>query len=97
MHTKRIVPCLDVRDGKVVKGINFVGVKEVGDPVQLGEFYYKQGADEVRSSYPSVLAKLHFHLHKSAALSSYSVSTFLFYQSKLPKHTPGFPLPSVLL
>lgn len=47
MHTKRIVPCLDVRDGKVVKGINFVGVKEVGDPVQLGEFYYKQGADEL--------------------------------------------------
>lgn len=47
MHTKRIVPCLDVRDGKVVKGINFVGIKEVGDPVQLGEFYYKQGADEL--------------------------------------------------
>lgn len=47
MHTKRIVPCLDVRAGKVVKGINFVGIKEVGDPVELGEFYYKQGADEL--------------------------------------------------
>ena len=43
MHTKRIIPCLDVRNGKVVKGINFVGIKEVGNPVELGEYYYKQG------------------------------------------------------
>ena len=49
MHTKRIIPCLDVRNGKVVKGINFLGIKEVGDPVQLGEYYYKQGADEHRN------------------------------------------------
>lgn len=47
MHTKRIIPCLDVREGKVVKGINFVGIKEVGDPVDLAESYYKQGADEL--------------------------------------------------
>lgn len=47
MHTKRIIPCLDVREGKVVKGINFVGIKEVGDPVELAEEYYKQGADEL--------------------------------------------------
>ena len=47
MHTKRIIPCLDVRDGKVVKGINFVGIKEIGDPVLLGEYYYNQGADEL--------------------------------------------------
>lgn len=47
MHTKRIVPCLDVRNGSVVKGINFVGIKELGDPVKLGEYYYKQGADEI--------------------------------------------------
>lgn len=47
MHTKRIIPCLDVRDGKVVKGINFVDIKEVGDPALLGEYYYKQGADEL--------------------------------------------------
>ena len=38
---------LDVRNGKVVKGINFVGIKEVGNPVELGEYYYKQGADEI--------------------------------------------------
>ena len=47
MHTKRIVPCLDVRAGKVVKGINFEGIKEVGDPVELAKNYYKQGADEL--------------------------------------------------
>lgn len=47
MHTKRIIPCLDVRNGKVVKGINFVGIKEVGNPVELGEYYYKRGADEI--------------------------------------------------
>lgn len=47
MHTKRIIPCLDVKDGKVVKGINFEGLKEVGNPVELAEEYYKQGADEI--------------------------------------------------
>ncbi|MBE6051305.1 MAG: imidazole glycerol phosphate synthase subunit HisF [Clostridium sp.] len=47
MHTRRIIPCLDVRDGKVVKGVNFVGIKEVGDPVELAKKYYKQGADEL--------------------------------------------------
>ncbi|MDF9838674.1 MULTISPECIES: imidazole glycerol phosphate synthase subunit HisF [unclassified Breznakia] len=47
MHTKRIIPCLDVKEGKVVKGINFVGLKEVGDPVQLAKKYYEQGADEI--------------------------------------------------
>ena len=47
MHTKRIIPCLDVRSGKVVKGVNFVGIKEVGDPVELAKQYYQQGADEL--------------------------------------------------
>ena len=47
MHTKRIMPCLDVKDGRVVKGINFVGLKEVGDPVELAKSYYEQGADEL--------------------------------------------------
>ena len=47
MYTKRIIPCLDVKEGKVVKGINFVGLKEVGDPVQLAKMYYEQGADEI--------------------------------------------------
>lgn len=47
MLAKRIVPCLDVKDGKVVKGINFVGLKDVGDPVQCAINYDKQGADEI--------------------------------------------------
>lgn len=47
MLAKRIIPCLDVRDGKVVKGINFVGIKEVGDPVECAIEYDKQGADEI--------------------------------------------------
>ena len=47
MITKRIIPCLDVKDGRVVKGINFVGLKEVGDPVELADEYYRQGADEL--------------------------------------------------
>ena len=47
MLTKRIIPCLDVRDGRVVKGINFVGIKEVGDPVECAKMYNEQGADEI--------------------------------------------------
>ena len=47
MHTKRIIPCLDVKDGKVVKGINFKDLINVGDPVELGKYYYEAGADEL--------------------------------------------------
>lgn len=47
MLAKRIIPCLDVKDGKTVKGINFVGLKNVGDPVELGAYYAAQGADEL--------------------------------------------------
>lgn len=47
MLAKRIIPCLDVRNGKVVKGVNFEGIKEVGDPVKCAEMYNKQGADEL--------------------------------------------------
>ena len=47
MLTKRIIPCLDVKDGQVVKGIHFVGLKEVGDPVALAKKYYVDGADEL--------------------------------------------------
>ena len=47
MHTKRIIPCLDVKEGRVVKGVNFVGLKDVGNPVDLAEYYYKAGADEL--------------------------------------------------
>lgn len=47
MFTKRIIPCLDVKDGRVVKGVNFVDLKDAGDPVQIAEAYDKAGADEL--------------------------------------------------
>ncbi|MBN2166611.1 MAG: imidazole glycerol phosphate synthase subunit HisF [Marinilabiliaceae bacterium] len=47
MLAKRIIPCLDIKDGMTVKGIKFVGIKEVGDPVELGALYAEQGADEL--------------------------------------------------
>jgi cyclase len=47
MYTKRIIPCLDVKDGRVVKGTNFVGLRDAGDPVELASIYDKEGADEL--------------------------------------------------
>jgi len=47
MLAKRIIPCLDVKNGQVVKGINFEGLREVGDPVEMGAFYSSRGADEL--------------------------------------------------
>ncbi|MDR1440768.1 MAG: imidazole glycerol phosphate synthase subunit HisF [Clostridiales bacterium] len=47
MITKRIIPCLDIRDGRVVKGVNFEGLRDVEDPVALARFYNESGADEL--------------------------------------------------
>ena len=47
MHTKRIIPCLDINNGRVVKGINFVDLKDAGDPVEVAQAYDAAGADEV--------------------------------------------------
>ena len=47
MFTKRIIPCLDVNNGRVVKGINFVNLRDAGDPVEVAAAYDKAGADEV--------------------------------------------------
>ncbi len=47
MLTKRIIPCLDVKDGRVVKGKSFVELRDAGDPVELASFYYREGADEL--------------------------------------------------
>ena len=47
MHTKRIIPCLDVTNGRVVKGVNFVNLKDAGDPVEIAKAYDKAGADEL--------------------------------------------------
>lgn len=69
MLTKRIIPCLDVRDGRVVKGMNFEGIRDVNDPVELAAFYNEEGADELvfyditassdgRSLFTDILAKV---------------------------------------
>lgn len=47
MLTKRIIPCLDVRNGRTVKGVNFESLRDVGDPIELGRFYSESGADEL--------------------------------------------------
>ena len=47
MLTKRIIPCLDVKDGRVVKGTSFIHLRDAGDPVELARFYYQEGADEM--------------------------------------------------
>jgi cyclase len=47
MITKRIIPCLDIKDGRTVKGTNFVNLRDAGDPVELGRMYAEQGADEL--------------------------------------------------
>lgn len=47
MLSKRIIPCLDVRDGRTTKGIKFKGNVDIGDPVEMGRFYYEEGADEI--------------------------------------------------
>jgi len=44
---KRIIPCLDVKDGRVVKGVNFVGLRDAGDPVEVAKRYNEEGADEI--------------------------------------------------
>ncbi len=47
MLTKRIIPCLDIKDGRTVKGVNFENIRDAGDPVELGALYARQGADEL--------------------------------------------------
>ena len=47
MHTKRIIPCLDIKDGRTVKGVNFINLRDAGDPVELAKIYAKEGADEL--------------------------------------------------
>ena len=47
MLKKRIIPCLDIQNGRTVKGINFIGIKDAGDPIELAKKYVFQGADEL--------------------------------------------------
>src|SRR5580704_13263206 len=47
LRSYRVIPCLDIKQGRVVKGVNFVGLRDAGDPVELGRFYDAEGADEL--------------------------------------------------
>ena len=47
MLKKRIIPCLDIRDGRTVKGVNFVDIRDAGDPIELAKRYVQEGADEL--------------------------------------------------
>jgi len=47
MLTKRIIPCLDIKNGRTVKGVNFVNLRDAGDPVELAKIYAENGADEL--------------------------------------------------
>lgn len=47
MHTKRIIPCLDIKNGRTVKGVNFINLRDAGDPVELAKMYAQEGADEL--------------------------------------------------
>ncbi len=74
MLTKRIIPCLDIKDGQTVKGVNFVSLKSVGDPVELAGAYSAQGADELvfldisatlegRKAFPELVARIARHIN----------------------------------
>jgi len=71
---KRIIPCLDIKDGRTVKGINFLELRDAGDPVELGAFYAQQGADELcflditatiekRSTFAQLVKKIAQHIN----------------------------------
>lgn len=61
MITKRIIPCLDVNSGRVVKGVNFVNLIDAGDPVEIAAAYDKAGADEVVFGYHSLVRQSRHH------------------------------------
>jgi len=74
MLTKRIIPCLDIKDGTTVKGVNFVDIRDAGDPVMLGQAYAEQGADELvflditatieqRATLEALVRKIALHLN----------------------------------
>ncbi len=74
MLTKRIIPCLDIKNGRTVKGTNFVNLRDAGDPVELGSLYAKQGADELvfldisasledRKTFSSLVKEIAMHIN----------------------------------
>ena len=90
MITKRIIPCLDVKNGRVVKGVNFEGLKDMADPVELARMYNAAGADELvfyditasaegRTLFTDILKKVAAELAKYPELKKYLKSSGTFY------------------
>ena len=76
MITKRIIPCLDVRNGRVVKGKNFEGIQAVSDPVEMAKFYNRAGADVVQiksasTAAPSAIRISSDRLQRNTAISAW--------------------------
>ena len=77
MLAKRIVPCLDIKDGKTVKGINFVNFRDAGDPVELGTQYSREGADELVYLDITASHEGRKDLHRTGQKSSCKISASL--------------------
>lgn len=83
MYAKRIIPCLDVKEGRVVKGVNFVNLIDAGDPVECAKVYDKAGADELvflditassdaRETFMQIPIFYIFHINLSSCISFFS-------------------------
>ena len=71
MLAKRIIPCLDVKDGRVVKGVNFVGLRDAGDPVEAAKFYNTQGAAKILPTFSKKPAQTLPLRHRSFTSASF--------------------------
>ena len=76
MLTKRIIPCLDIKDGRTVKGINFENIRDAGDPVELGALYAAEGADDERTFASFVVSSFSSSLMYAPEISLTSSSIF---------------------
>ena len=78
MITKRIIPCLDVKDGRVVKGVNFAGLQDMADPVEMARYYNAAGADEL-VFYDITAISIYFFISSSKGRTSLgNSSSFMF-------------------
>ena len=77
MITKRIIPCLDVRSGRVVKGTNFEGIRDVADPVEMARMYNAAGADEL--VFYDITASFEICTDSNERIITYISNTFIFY------------------
>lgn len=87
MITKRIIPCLDVRNGRVVKGVNFEGLADVSSPVELGRYYSENGADEL--VFYDITASFEERQLFTDILREVASTIFLADRRRRPQHPGG--------